>query len=105
MFSNGALTPARVSPVISPGRLAYGYIILHIHVRLGHACLPILMLNPSVPPPHSRLKKYTQKEKSMDKFVQLFGRSIRFAYHCFDRIVIRGYLSALSLIGFPLPEH
>ena len=32
----------------------------------------------------------------MEKLVQLFGRSIRFAYHCFDRIVIRGYLSTLS---------
>jgi len=32
----------------------------------------------------------------MDKLTRLFGRSIRFAYHCFDRIVIRGYLSTLS---------
>ena len=32
----------------------------------------------------------------MEKLARLFGRSIRFAYHCFDRIVIRGYLSALS---------
>jgi hypothetical protein len=32
----------------------------------------------------------------MEKLVQLFGRSMRFAYHCFDRIVIRGYLSTLS---------
>jgi len=32
----------------------------------------------------------------MEKFIKLFDRSIRFAYHCFDRIVIRGYLSALS---------
>ena len=32
----------------------------------------------------------------MEKLTRLFGRSIRFAYHCFDRIVIRGYLSALS---------
>lgn len=32
----------------------------------------------------------------MEKFTRLFGRSIRFAYHCFDRIVIRGYLSTLS---------
>jgi len=32
----------------------------------------------------------------MEKLTQLFGRSIRFAYHCFDRIVIRGYLSTLS---------
>lgn len=32
----------------------------------------------------------------MEKLARLFGRSIRFAYHGFDRIVIRGYLSALS---------
>ena len=32
----------------------------------------------------------------MEKLAGLFGRSIRFAYHCFDRIVIRGYLSTLS---------
>jgi len=32
----------------------------------------------------------------MEKLTRLFGRSIRFAYRCFDRIVIRGYLSTLS---------
>ena len=32
----------------------------------------------------------------MEKLTGLFDRSIRFAYHCFDRIVIRGYLSTLS---------
>ena len=32
----------------------------------------------------------------MESLIQLFDRSIRFAYHCFDRIVIRGYLSTLS---------
>jgi len=32
----------------------------------------------------------------MEKLARLFGRSIRFAYHSFDRIVIRGYLSTLS---------
>jgi DNA-binding transcriptional ArsR family regulator len=32
----------------------------------------------------------------MEKLIRLFGRSIRFTYHSFDRIVIRGYLSALS---------
>jgi len=32
----------------------------------------------------------------MEKLTGLFGRSIRFAYHCFDRIVISGYLSTLS---------
>ena len=32
----------------------------------------------------------------METLTRLFGRSIRFTYHCFDRIVIRGYLSTLS---------
>ena len=32
----------------------------------------------------------------MDVFIQLFGNLLVFVYHCFDRIVIHGYLSALS---------
>ena len=32
----------------------------------------------------------------MDLFTQLFGNFIAFVYHCFDRIVISGYLSGLS---------
>jgi hypothetical protein len=32
----------------------------------------------------------------MDVFSKLFGNFIAFVYHCFDRIVIHGYLSALS---------
>ena len=32
----------------------------------------------------------------MDAFIQLFGNLFVFVYHCFDRIVIHGYLSALS---------
>ena len=31
----------------------------------------------------------------MDLFTQLFGNFIAFVYHCFDRIVISGYLTAL----------
>src|SRR6201989_2632317 len=33
---------------------------------------------------------------SMDMFSKLFGNLLAFVYHCFDRIVIHGYLSALS---------
>jgi len=40
----------------------------------------------------------------MEKLVQLFGRSIRFPYHCFDRIVIRGYLSTLSRLSNSLED-
>jgi hypothetical protein len=32
----------------------------------------------------------------MELFIQLFGKLLVFAYHCFDRIVIHGYLSGLS---------
>jgi hypothetical protein len=32
----------------------------------------------------------------MDLFTQLFGDLLVFVYHCFDRIVINGYLSGLS---------
>ena len=33
---------------------------------------------------------------AMDVFIKLFGNLLVFFYHCFDRIVIHGYLSALS---------
>src|SRR6202046_1562048 len=33
---------------------------------------------------------------AMDLFNQLFGGLLAFVYHCFDRIVIYGYLSGLS---------
>jgi hypothetical protein len=32
----------------------------------------------------------------MDLFIKLFGNLLVFVYHCFDRIVIHGYLSGLS---------
>ena len=32
----------------------------------------------------------------MDLFTKLFGHLLLFVYHCFDRIVIHGYLSGLS---------
>ena len=32
----------------------------------------------------------------METFTQLFGDLLAFVYHCFDRIVIYGYLSGLS---------
>src|SRR6266704_6405855 len=33
---------------------------------------------------------------AMDVFTKLFGNLLAFVYHCFDRLVIHGYLSALS---------
>src|SRR5580765_3223026 len=32
----------------------------------------------------------------MELFIRLFGDLLTFVYHCFDRIVIHGYLSGLS---------
>ena len=32
----------------------------------------------------------------MELFTQLFGDLLAFVYHCFDRIVIYGYLGGLS---------
>jgi hypothetical protein len=32
----------------------------------------------------------------MELFLKLFGDLLVFVYHCFDRIVIHGYLSGLS---------
>jgi hypothetical protein len=32
----------------------------------------------------------------MELFTKLFGSLLVFVYHCFDRIVIHGYLSSLS---------
>jgi len=32
----------------------------------------------------------------MEQFTKLFGKLLVFVYHCFDRIVIHGYLSGLS---------
>jgi hypothetical protein len=32
----------------------------------------------------------------MELFTKLFGDLLLFVYHCFDRIVINGYLSGLS---------
>jgi hypothetical protein len=36
----------------------------------------------------------------METFVKLFERFLVFVYHCFDRIVIQGYLPLLTR-----PEH
>ena len=32
----------------------------------------------------------------MELFARLFGGLLLFVYHCFDRLVIHGYLSGLS---------
>ncbi len=35
----------------------------------------------------------------METFTRLFGSLLVFVYHCFDRVVINGYLSGLSRPG------
>jgi hypothetical protein len=35
----------------------------------------------------------------METFTKLFGSLLLFVYHCFDRVVIHGYLSGLSRPG------
>jgi hypothetical protein len=35
----------------------------------------------------------------METFAKLFGSLLIFVYHCFDRVVIHGYLSGLSRPG------
>ena len=35
----------------------------------------------------------------METFTRLFGSLLLFVYHCFDRVVINGYLSGLSRPG------
>ena len=35
----------------------------------------------------------------METFTKLFGSLLVFVYHCFDRVVINGYLSGLSRPG------
>lgn len=45
--------------------------------------------------PHRLLQPGTVNAE-MDLFTQLFGDLLVFVYHCFDRIVINGYLSGLS---------
>ena len=52
---------------------------------------------------------------AMEPFIKLFGDLLVFVYHCFDRIVIHGYLSGLSrpeqvvhffrrIVGVPVKE-
>jgi hypothetical protein len=43
-----------------------------------------------------RLRKQHHQEPPMELFAKLFDRLLVFVYHCFDRIVIHGYLSGLS---------
>jgi len=39
------------------------------------------------------LSRQDQRRRPMELFAKLFGSLLVFVYHCFDRIVIHGYLS------------
>ena len=41
----------------------------------------------------------------METFTQLFGDLLAFVYHCFDRIVIYGYLSGLETVRRARARH
>ena len=45
------------------------------------------------------LREKKQEKWPMETFRRLFGSLLTFVYHCFDRIVINGYLSGLSRAG------
>ena len=40
--------------------------------------------------------QFQYSQVPMELFEKLFGKLLLFVYHCFDRIVINGYLSGLS---------
>src|ERR1700687_2144733 len=42
------------------------------------------------------LSRREQRRRPMETFTKLFGSLLVFVYHCFDRVVINGYLSGLS---------
>src|ERR1035438_2907678 len=42
------------------------------------------------------LSRREQRRRPMETFTKLFGSLLVFVYHCFDRIVINGYLNGLS---------
>ena len=44
----------------------------------------------------ARSTPYGFSGAAMEPFIKLFGDLLVFVYHCFDRIVIHGYLSGLS---------
>jgi hypothetical protein len=41
----------------------------------------------------------------MELFASLFGSLLVFVYHCFDRIVIHGYLGGLSLANYKMGRN
>src|SRR5256886_17294363 len=52
------------------------------------SALIFLRFTPFSKPPYNQVP--------MERFTKLFGKLLLFVYHCFDRIVINGYLSGLS---------
>src|SRR5204863_4393120 len=53
----------------------------------------------STGPADDLVVKTGPKEEPMESFTKLFGSLLVFVYHCFDRIVINGYLEHLARPG------
>src|SRR5208283_2140031 len=56
-------------------------------------------LTPPAARPMILLLNQDQGGRPMELFTRLFGGLLVFVYHCFDRVVIHGYLSGLSRPG------
>src|SRR5438477_9770684 len=62
-------------------------------------CLPSAHCFPGPPLIFLRFTSFSKppyNQVPMERFTKLFGGLLLFVYHCFDRIVINGYLSGLS---------
>src|SRR5206468_656991 len=58
------------------------------------SCAQSLCKSPAADARHST--PHPSRRGQMELFTKLFGSLLVFVYHCFDRIVINGYLSALT---------
>src|SRR5438477_5426993 len=62
-------------------------------------CLPSAHCFPGPPLIFLRFTSFSKppyNQVPMERFTKLFGGLLIFVYHCFDRVVINGYLSGLS---------
>src|SRR5215471_10539563 len=77
-----------------------GGTVLNVGDLLGHTPLPALNPLPAERTPEPAALHHgcppRLQSLAMEQFTKLFGKLLVFVYHCFDRIVIHGYLSGLS---------
>ncbi len=67
--------------------------------QTNHRCISFssfLLHPPTFQMMMTSIQKHHQGGTPMDALIKLFSPMIAFVYHCFDRIVINGYLSMLS---------